>query len=126
MKRILRVITLSLESFIKVFVFNKQTVIFIIMALVFSSISMYFEIFLTKTIVDSLFNGQLQLLYYSIIVLVFFQILNSYLNNLSFVKTTQLSIAFTNKLEEELIDNIKNIDLIHKENPKFGQVLFYV
>lgn len=126
MKRSMGTIALSYQSFAKVFAFNKVTVSFIIFVLVFNSISTYFGIFLTEKVVDSLFNGQLHLLYYSVIALVLFQIINIYLSTISTVKTTQLCNAFNNKCEEELIDILKDIDLIDKEDPKFNADFSYL
>lgn len=120
MKRVLYIVGLSYRSFLEVYKFDKRTVTLIIAISVFSSLKTYFDIYLSKVIVDNIFGGDHQILYYALLALVVFKLLSSYFTAASSAKTARLTYKFNNKCDEELIDKIEGMELIAKEHPRFN------
>lgn len=124
--RLFTLLRLSSRCFFEVYKFNKGIVLFSLLVLAVNSISTYFNIYLSKVIVDSLFGGSIQMFYYSLLALLSFQLISTYLSSLLSVKSVQLCNAFNNKCDAELIDSLESMDLIIKENPKFNGDFSYL
>ena len=126
MRKVFSVLSLSFRSFKDVYIFSRYTVLFSTFVLIVTSINTYFNVYLSKLIVDTLFDKDLKVFYVSLVSMVIIQIFSNYFTSLSLIKNFQLSNAFNNRSDEEMIDKIQSIDLIHKENPKFNADLSYL
>ncbi|MNO44614.1 putative multidrug resistance ABC transporter ATP-binding/permease protein YheI [compost metagenome] len=125
MKKITTTMRLSFKSFLEVYRFNPLSVTLSLSVLLFGVIRSYFELIISKGIVDNLFSGMYKSFYIYLIILVSLQMIANVLNYVSLMRGVRLTNEFLERTDFELINSLKRINLMTKEHPKFHSDFSY-
>ncbi|WP_214630342.1 ATP-binding cassette domain-containing protein [Paenibacillus agaridevorans] len=105
--------------FIKLWKFDKKTIILSFICIIFLSLQSYINVALTKLIVDNIAYGNFEMLFIFISIVLAFKLVETLLTSYRRYREFMMSEKFGVEERYNLIDIISDKELIEKEHPKF-------
>ncbi|MFB9324413.1 ABC transporter ATP-binding protein [Paenibacillus aurantiacus] len=119
MKSFGRVMRMAADSFIAIYQLRPFTVSLMVFVTIVSACYSYASVYLSKVLLDSIVDMKQSAILWSLSLLTGFQLLKLILEAISSMQTVKLSIAFSGKSDEALIEHNAKLELLAKESPSF-------
>ncbi|QYR21109.1 ATP-binding cassette domain-containing protein [Paenibacillus sp. sptzw28] len=126
MNRINKVIGMMADSFIKIYRISPLTVILMVTVTIVGAFYSYVNIYFSKIILDSIVEMNESVIIWGLCLFVGFQLLKLIIDFFSSLQIVKMSINFSKKSDEEMIDQNAKMELLIKEFPSFQSEFAYL